>query len=220
GGNQPRSLPEGPKGKPSLGHTPTHKPGQRKHPRQHTHCRALTSRRDTIATGKGTATATLTRWGGAPRQPPCHYGKPGRDSDPYRGRQPRRDKVAPDRGDASTDVGTQADRVMLHPGPPTNHTNTHTRGGEQGESYKANYKTPRTPDPPRLGRAQEIPTFHEERTHEGPFTTHGHLLLAPRRRSNAPPPAAGATTPATPEGSLPTAGEEGKGKKRREREKG
>ncbi|MQL94280.1 hypothetical protein Taro_026930 [Colocasia esculenta] len=51
--------------------------------------------------------------GGASRQPPCRDGKPGCDSDPYRDRQPRRDKVAPDRGDASTDVATRMNTSSL-----------------------------------------------------------------------------------------------------------
>ncbi|MQL68764.1 hypothetical protein Taro_001075 [Colocasia esculenta] len=136
--------------------------GNGNHPRQHRHCRAPTGRRDAIATGKGAATIAMTRRGGASRQPPCRDGKPGHDSSLYRDRQVRRHKVAPDQGDASTDVATQAGRGMLHPGPPTNHTNTHTRGGEHGESCKTIYKTPRAPDPPRWERAQEIPTSNEE----------------------------------------------------------
>ncbi|MQL70277.1 hypothetical protein Taro_002616 [Colocasia esculenta] len=125
------------------------------------------------------------RRGSESRQPPCRDGKPNRDSDPYRDRQPHRDKVAPDRGNASTDVVTPWDAPSQ---AAQNHTNMHTQGGEHGESFKANYKTPRTPDPPGLGRAQEIPTFHKERTPMGPFTSVGHLLLALRKVHDATAP--------------------------------
>ncbi|MQM11375.1 hypothetical protein Taro_044286 [Colocasia esculenta] len=49
--------------KPALGHMPTRQPGPWKHPRQHGYCHDLQGRRDTIATGKGTMTATLSRRG-------------------------------------------------------------------------------------------------------------------------------------------------------------
>ncbi|MQM17844.1 hypothetical protein Taro_050826 [Colocasia esculenta] len=162
------------------------------------------------------------RRGSASRQPPYHDGKLGRGSDPYLDLQVRRDKVPPDWGYASTGVATH--RVVATPvGRQTNgilnpgvthepHTCTHG-GGEHGESSKAIYKTPRAPDPPGWERAPEIPTFHEERTHEGLFTSVGHLLLVPRTRHDA------ATSPPAPprsdrrRGASPPPDKRGKGRR-------
>ncbi|MQL86395.1 hypothetical protein Taro_018920 [Colocasia esculenta] len=91
---------------------------------------------------------SLTRRGGASRQQPCRDGKPGRDNDPYRGHPVHRNKVTPDRGDASADVAarctaaTSAGRQtagILNPGAAYElHTSAHG-GGEHGESSKTNY---------------------------------------------------------------------------------
>ncbi|MQL83653.1 hypothetical protein Taro_016144 [Colocasia esculenta] len=142
--------------KPTLGHTPTHKPGQRKHPR---HPQALSRphrpsryHRDREghhdsnpdATGRHVTTASLSS-----RQRPL--------SRP----QPRRDKVALDRGDASTD----ADRGMLHPGPPkTIQTPTHGEGS-MGKAVKLTTKPRGLPiHPDWEGHKKSLPFMKNEPT--------------------------------------------------------
>ncbi|MQL73932.1 hypothetical protein Taro_006284 [Colocasia esculenta] len=83
--------------------------------------------------GKGAATIALTRRGRTSRQPPCRDGKPGRNSSPYRDCQVRRDKVASDHGDASTDVATRWPRDAPSRTTHKPHKHPHTGRGAWGK---------------------------------------------------------------------------------------
>ncbi|MQM15123.1 hypothetical protein Taro_048056 [Colocasia esculenta] len=149
GGNLLRSLPEGPKSNPAVGHTPTCQSRPRKHPRRAKSCRALLACRDTIATGRATATSGAGR-----RDNSLSRRATGSRHNPYRDDQPRRDKVASDRGDAFSDVAmcsvvaTSAGGAtvgMLHPAVPHMLQTLQPWGGEHGESSKHKHSTKTNP---------------------------------------------------------------------------
>ncbi|MQL88601.1 hypothetical protein Taro_021162 [Colocasia esculenta] len=112
---------------------------------------------------------------------------------PHRDGQLRRNKVASDPGDSSSDVatgsGTSTGRQtagMLHPGVATTTLSTPQRGGEHGQSSKHKHSTKWTPNPHQQARAQESLQRTKNQPTKGPSRCHDHLLLAPRC-SAAPP---------------------------------
>ncbi|MQM18104.1 hypothetical protein Taro_051091 [Colocasia esculenta] len=160
-----------------------------------------------VTTQKHVATVILLRPGSAPRQP-------------YRDCQLRRDKVAPEWADASSDVAThravatpveRQTNGILNPEPPTNHTITPQGVGEHGESSKANYK-------PR-GHKKSLP-FTKNRTHEGPSrrtTTSSSLHDAAPTLHHEP---SAAPCPDRRRGASPSPEKRGKGRRGERGERG
>ncbi|MQL82012.1 hypothetical protein Taro_014484 [Colocasia esculenta] len=122
---------------------PTRQPRPQKHPRCARSCCALLTRRDTIATGRASATRNQVTTRQCIVTTTLSRRATGSRHDPYRDGHPRRDKVASKRGDASSNVATHL-AVMTSAGRQTigmlHSRVAHTLqtlppwGGEHGES--------------------------------------------------------------------------------------